>query len=181
MSAPLALDQTVWAAPLLILAGTIVTGALGFMATVIVKRMSRRGEDATARRTEVEAAALAEKALDDDRDRDIEQMRKTVDFAWSTLDRLTRQVSSYEEQIVRERADREQQFAKHVEASQKQFDGLQELADRRHQFVLAEVEGLRDELASTRGRIRAHRPWDEQIARVVRERVDKDFPDPPDL
>ncbi len=180
MRANLALDEAVWAAPMLILAGTIVTAGVGFLTTVIVKRMGRRGDDATARRAEVEADALLEKATDDDRDRDIEQMRKTVDFAWGTLDRLTAQVASYEAQIVREREEREAQFARHLATSTARMDELQALSDRRHAFVMDEVDALRGELAGTRERIKQHRPWDERVARAVRE-IDKDFPDPPEL
>lgn len=187
-----ALEQTVWVPAVIILAGTIITAGLGFLGTVLVKRMGRTSESATARRMdaearkfEVETGTLTSREADDNAERDLARMQKTLLFAFDTLDRLTAQVSAqstaYEQQIAQERADRTMQFLEHVKASDVRIAALQEQADQRFDFVRAEVQELRDELTMARRRVREHRPWDEQVARVVREQIDGSFPDPPEL
>lgn len=181
-----------WLPAVLVLAGTAITAGLGFLGTVLVKRMSRGAEVASARKTEAEArrleaetGTLAAREADDNADRDLQRMQKTLLFAFDTLDRLTAQVASqasaYEQQIAQERAERNAQFAKHVEQSDQRINALQEQADRRFDFMRTEVQELRDELAAARGRVRQHRPWDERVARLVRDRLDSEFPDPPEL
>lgn len=190
--APQALDSTVWVPAVITVAGVVTTAGLGFLGTVLVKRMSRPSESATARRMDAEAhkleaetGVMSAREADDNADRDLQRMQKTLNFAFDTLDKLTAQVASqasaYEQQIAQERAERNAQFAKHVASSDERINALQEQADRRFDFVRAEVQDLRDELTATRGRIRTHRPWDEKVAKLVRERLDAEFPDPPEL
>lgn len=192
MTAAPALESTVWIPALIVLAGTIITAGLGFLGTVLVKRMSRSSETATARRMEaearkleVEAGVLTERERDDDADRDLARMQKTLAFAFDTLDRLTQQVAAqsaaYDQLVAQERADRTAQFAAHVESADQRISALQEQADRRFEFMRSEVQELREELGATRTRIRGHRPWDEKVAKMVRDNLDHEFPDPPDL
>ena len=187
-----ALEETVWVPAVIILVGTIVTAGLGFLGTVLVKRMGRLSEAATARRMdaearklEVETGTLTSREADDNAERDLARMQKTLLFAFDTLDRLTAQVaaqsSAYDQQIAQERADRTTQFAEHVKASEQRITALQEQADQRFDFVRAEVQELRDELTEARAKVRRHRPWDERVARAVREQIDAEFPDPPEL
>lgn len=177
---------------LMVLAGTAITAGLSFLGTVLVQRMRRGSETATARRMEAEAhkleaetGVLSERERDDNADRDLQRMQKTLLFAFDTLDRLQQQVAeqatAYERQITQERADRTAQFAAHVQSSEQRIAAMQDQADARFDFVRAEVQELRDELTMTRSRIRSHRPWDEKVARMVRDRLDSDFPDPPEL
>ncbi len=188
----LALADTVWVPAVIVLAGTIITAGLGFLGAVLVQRMRRASESATARRMDAEAlkleaetGMLTAKEADDNAERDLARMQKTLSFAFDSLERLTTQVSAqsaaYEQQIAQERADRTAQFAAHVEQSEQRIAALQDQADRRFDFVRSEVQELRDELTAARGRVRAHRPWDQQVAKLVRERWDSEFPDPPEL
>ncbi len=147
-----------WVSPLLVFAGTFVTAALTFMGTVIVKRMSRRGEFAAAAKTEAEAEAVRQQAADADADRDLARMRDTLEMTYQSLDRMSARVKGYEQQITE----------------------LQSLADRRHAFVMKQVEELRVDLEGTQTRIRDHRPWDRRVAEIAR-RSDPDFPEPPEL
>lgn len=187
-----ALADTVWVPAVIVLAGTIITAGLGFMGTVLVQRMRRNSESATVRRMDAEArkldtetGVLTAREADDNAERDLARMQKTLLFAFDTLDRLTAQVSAqstaYEQQIAQERAERAAQFAAHVSASEQRINALQEQADQRFDFVRSEVQELRDELAAARRRVRDHRPWDEKVARLVRDRLQADFPDPPEL
>lgn len=187
-----ALAETVWVPAVIVLVGTIVTAGLGFLGAVLVQRMRRRSEDATARRMDAEAlkleaetGMLTAKEADDNAERDLARMQKTLSFAFDSLERLTAQVSAqsaaYEQQIAQERADRTAQFAVHVEQSEQRIAALQDQADRRFDFMRSEVQELRDDLTAARSRIRRHQPWDRQVAKLVRENLDCDFPDPPEL
>lgn len=181
MITSLAIDQTIWASPITTLAGVFITAGAGVAGTVLVQRYGRAKQDAETRRLEAETSGLVEKNEDDDRDRDLQRMQKTLDFAFGALDRLGSQVESYEKQIHTERMAREQQLDEHASSARRRMDDLQDQADRRHLHVMAEVEALRDELAKNRKNILAHVPWDLQVAALVRANLDPDFPPPPEL
>jgi hypothetical protein len=146
-------NPPVWQTWLPTLLGVIITAAGGAVGTVLVKRLNRRLDDATADKTGAES-----------RKADAETVSIEVATARGLISdiktMMSEQREQYEGQIALARGQSEAQ----IEAVRLQ-----------HQ---ADMKAMTERMSGIEGAFARHRAWDDQATAILRQ-TDGSFPDPP--
>jgi hypothetical protein len=169
-----------WLPPVLtalITAGFILAG------NIAVKRMGRSVDDATARKTHVDADATALKThVEAEKVRaETERMRvetdiQEVNIARALLDDVRKELDRQRGDMDRQRLDMERLRKDDDE----RYELLRRDSDERYEEVSNALAEIKARQRAMLIRQRAHMPWDRRVYREM-QKMDPDFPEPPPL